>query len=213
MSRFAPRRSASKPHRPTTLGPAWSGYRGEKGDERRNGWEIVIAGELNDDQRDLHQKLADVGRNSSGIIYFDSCGGNAYIGLALATLIRLRGLKATGVVVGECSSAALLPFAACRERYVTPHSALLFHAVRWQSGEHVRVDEAIEWARHFQFMEADQDQLLSRLFGCPIELIREWTAPGRFVVGKDLAAAGLAQMLDLTGGTLWEQMRELKSSR
>jgi ATP-dependent protease ClpP protease subunit len=168
---------------------------------------LVLCGELTDKQGELHQKLIDVPRSSAGTIYFDSCGGSAYIGLALATLIRLRGLKATAVVVGECSSAALLPFAACMPRLVTPHSSLLFHPIRWQSEEQVRVEEAAEWARHFKQLESDQDRLLAKLFQCSEDLIREWTHPGKFVSGAEIVAAGLAQMVDLFTGSHWDQLR------
>ncbi|KKL57855.1 hypothetical protein LCGC14_2231240, partial [marine sediment metagenome] len=44
---------------------------------------------------------------------------SAYAAMALTSLITLRGLKATGIVAGECTSAALWPFAACRRRLVT----------------------------------------------------------------------------------------------
>lgn len=108
------------------------------------GWEVAIYGDLTDKQAGLTGRLVDLPRDSQGTIFFDSCGGSAYVGLGLATLIRLRGLQADGVVVGECSSAALLPFAACKRRFVTPHFTLLFHPVRWQSEEDVRVEEAAE---------------------------------------------------------------------
>jgi len=170
-------------------------------------WEMVIAGELSDKQAELHQKLLDVPPRSSGTIFFDSCGGSAYIGLALAALIRLRGLQAVGVVAGECSSAALMPFAACQRRLVTPHASLLFHPIRWQSEEQVRLEEAQEWARHFREMEADQDQLLARLFGCGVELITTWSRPGRFVNGEEMVAAGLAERIDLFSGTVWQQLQ------
>lgn len=206
MTRPPQRREKPSPYRPFRLGPSPSPQRSEKSGPPRDGWEIVLSGELDDQGVELHQKLVDVAKYSSGIIYFDSCGGNAYIGLALATLIKLRGIKATGIVVGECSSAALLPFAACSTRYVTPHSALLFHPIRWQSGEHVRLEEAVEWARHFQFMEQDQDKLIGKLFGCAEELIERWTRPGKFVTGPELVTAGLAHMLDLFAGSYWQQV-------
>src|SRR5690606_12191661 len=133
-------------------------------------------------------------------------GGSVYAGLALATMIRLRGLKAIGVVAGECSSAALLPFAACEERFVTPHSTLLFHPMRWQSEEDVRFEEAAEWARHFKFMEQDTDRLLARLFNVSESTLTEWTRPGRFLVGAELVKAGLAKELDLFAGDLWSQI-------
>lgn len=183
-------------------GPGW----GASPSPSFDGWEIVIAGELSDKQGELHDRLLELPRNSRGTIFFDSCGGSAFIGLALATLIRLRGLQATAVVAGECSSAALVPFAACVERYVTPHSTLLFHMMRWQSEEHVRLEEAAEWARHFQVLEADQDQLLARLFGCDPQLLAQWNRPGRFVSGPEMVSAGLARMVDLFQGDVWKQI-------
>ncbi len=175
-------------------------------------WELVLAGELSDRQGDLTDKLVSVPRHSRGILYFDSCGGNVFVGLALASLIRLRGLDPIAVVVGECSSAALLPFAACRRRYVTMQSTLLFHPMRWQSEEDVRLEEAAEWARHFAQLESELDALLTKLFGLPEELIRQWTRPGRFLTGKELAEAGAAKMLSLFDGDVWSQIRSRETS-
>jgi ATP-dependent protease ClpP protease subunit len=147
-----------------------------------------------------------VPRHTRGTIFFDSCGGSAYVGLSLAALIRLRGLDPVAVVAGECSSAAILPFAACRQRFVTPHSTLLFHPIRWQSEENVRLEEATEWARHFQQMETDLDDLLARLFDYPRDQLEAWTRPGRFVTGNELVQAGLAKLVDLFSGDVWRQI-------
>lgn len=199
---------ASRPLRP---------YPGPEGGRRPStnlfarDWEIVISGELVDKDGQLHEKLMDLPRNSRGLIFFDSSGGSAYVGLALASLIRLRGLKATGVVAGECSSAAIMPFAACVERYVTPHTSLLFHPIRWQSDEQVRLQEAAEWARHFQVMEADHDALIARLFECPPDIIKAWNDRGRFVSGEEMVAARLARMIDLFSGDAWTQIQRIRA--
>ncbi|MEI8017745.1 MAG: hypothetical protein WCH39_06055, partial [Schlesneria sp.] len=92
------------------------------------------------------------------------------------------------------------------QRFVTPHTTLLFHPIRWHSEENVKLDEAAEWARHFRVMETDLDQLLARLFGCDVEMIRGWNNPGRFVTGEELVAAGLARILDLFAGNVWQQI-------
>ena len=170
--------------------------------------ELAIYGDLTDKQSDLIGRLVEIPRNSRVMIFFDSCGGSAYTGLALASLIRLRGLQADGIVVGECSSSALLPFAACRRRFVTLHSTLLFHPVRWQSGDDVQLEEAAEWARHFHVMEEDLDRLLAKMFGCSEKKITEWTRPGRFVTGTEFVEAGLAAMIDLFSGDVWKQIGE-----
>lgn len=171
-----------------------------------SGWEFALTGDLSDKQSDVLSRLVDVPPRSRGTIFFDSGGGSVYAGLALASVIRLRGLDAAGVVAGECSSAALLPFAACRRRFVTPHSSMLFHPIRWSSEEDVRYEEAVEWARHFALLEKDIDDLLARMFDLPREKLEEWTRPGRFVSGSDLVESGLATMVDLFAGDLWAQM-------
>lgn len=159
-------------------------------------WEIAIAGDLSERQAELIAKFTEVPAKSKGLIYFDSGGGSVYAGLALATLIRCRELKATAIVVGECSSAALMPFAACQKRYVTALSTLLFHPMKWQSEEDVRLEEATEWARHFKQLENDLDDLLVKLFPIDEDKLQQWTRPGRFVSGPEVVAAGLAELFD-----------------
>ncbi|NOX56718.1 MAG: hypothetical protein GXP27_20180 [Planctomycetes bacterium] len=171
-----------------------------------DGWEIGIYGDLTEKQSELFGQLLEVPRRSRGTIFFDSAGGSVYVGLALASLIRLRGLYAIGVIAGECSSAAVLPWAACRERYVTPHATLLFHQIRWSSDSDVRFEEAVEWARHFKFLEEDLDRLTARLLNFPEEKLAEWIRPGRFVTGQEVAEAGLAKMVDLFSGDVWSQI-------
>lgn len=182
--------------------------RPERFDRQTNAsrWEIALAGDLTDKQNDLLDRLLEIPLRSRGTIYFDSCGGSAYVGISLAGLIRLRGLRARGVVLGECSSAALLPFAACAERFVTPHSYLFFHPVRWSSEENVKIEEAAEWTRHFGVLEDEMDRLLSRLFGVPLETLLAWTRPGKFISGAEIVTAGLARMVDLFSGDLRTQI-------
>jgi ATP-dependent protease ClpP protease subunit len=112
------------------------------------------------------------------------------------TLIKLRNIRATGIVTGECSSATLWPFAACQRRIVTPFSVMLFHPMRWQSEENVGLAEAAEWARHFGQLERDMDALLADLFGVPASSMHSWINPGRYVSGRELAAAGLAELVE-----------------
>src|SRR5262245_6628321 len=159
--------------------------------------EIAISGDLSEHENDIYEKLLSVPPGGECTLYFNSPGGSAYAALSLASLIVLRGMNATGVVLAECSSAAIWPLAACRRRIVTAHSTLLFHPLKWESGEHVDIDEAAEWARHFAFLEKDMDGVLARLFGISIEKLAVWMRPGRYVSGHELATAGLAQLVDL----------------
>ncbi|MEM9701827.1 MAG: ATP-dependent Clp protease proteolytic subunit [Planctomycetota bacterium] len=174
---------------------------------RRDGWEVALSGDLTDRQGELMAELVELPRGSAGTLWFDSPGGSVYTGLAMATLLRLRGLRATAVVAGECSSAAILPFAACERRLVTRHATLLFHPVRWHSEEDVKREEAVEWARHFDYMERDVDDLLSKLLPMDREALEKWTRPGKFVTGSELVDAGLAEAVDLFSGDVWRQMK------
>ncbi|MEX0718841.1 MAG: ATP-dependent Clp protease proteolytic subunit [Planctomycetaceae bacterium] len=183
-----------------------SAFPAERSPAGRHDWELSIHGDLSDRENDLLPKLVELPRNSRGTIFFDSCGGSAYVGLALASVIRLRGLHAIGVVAGECSSAAIMPFAACRERYVTAHATLLFHPIRWSSDEDLRMEEAAEWARHFHQLETDLDRLLVRMLDVSEQQLAEWTRPGRFVTGPELVSSGLARLVDLFSGDLWTQI-------
>lgn len=156
-----------------------------------------MVGDLTENQADLWDKLLSVEPGEECILYFDSPGGSAYCATALTSLIQLRGLRATGIVAGECSSAALWPFAACSRRLVTRYSVALFHRLRWQSEENVGLPEAAEWARHFRQLEVDMDQLLVELFDVPGETIQKWVESGRYVTGVELAEAGLAELVEM----------------
>jgi ATP-dependent protease ClpP protease subunit len=166
-------------------------------DDREGPIEIALVGDLTDNEGDLTDKLLDVPQGGECTLYFDSPGGSPYCAISLMSIIRLRGLRATGVVTGECSSAALWPFAACVRRVVTPFSVLLFHPMKWQSEEHVGLAEAAEWARHFGNLETDMDRLLAVLFGISYEDVSRWISPGRYVSGRELAEANLAEMVEL----------------
>jgi ATP-dependent Clp protease protease subunit len=159
--------------------------------------EIALVGDLTENAADLCEKLLSVEPGGECILYFDSLGGSPYCAIALVSLILLRGLKATGIVAGECSSAALWPLAACVRRLVSPFSVLLFHPMKWQSEENVGLGEAAEWARHFAQLETDMDRLLADLFGCSPETIMQWVRSNRYVTGAELAEAGLAEMVEL----------------
>jgi ATP-dependent protease ClpP protease subunit len=159
--------------------------------------ELAIVGDLTDSEADLTDRLLNIEPGGECTIYFDSPGGSPYCAVSLMTLIKLRRLKATGIVTGECSSATLWPFAACQRRIVTPFSVMLFHPMRWQSEENVGLAEASEWARHFGQLEQDMDMLLAQLFGVSADLMRKWIMPGRYVSGRELAEAGMAELIEL----------------
>jgi len=170
---------------------------GPQADEEQGPLEIAIVGDLTDNESDLTERLLGVEPGGECTIYFDSPGGSPYCAMSLVTLLRLRGIQATAVVTGECSSAALWPFATCRRRLVTPYSVFLFHPMKWQSEEHIGIREAAEWSRHFADLEREMDVLLGELFGTAEGLIADWIRTHRYVTGREMAEAGLAELVPL----------------
>ena len=166
-----------------------------KAKSRKKAPEIAVIGDVDDWESDVVEALLDIAPGGECVFYIDSAGGSVYGALAVMTLLRHRKLQGTAIVLGECSSAALLLFAACKRRYVTPYSTLLFHRMRWQSEKRVASEEAFLWARHFEEMEKDLDNLQAELFGTADEQVRTWTHGSYYVTGPQIVAAGLAEML------------------
>ena len=159
--------------------------------------EIAVVGEVYDEVvADVIRDLLEVPEGGDATIYIDSSGGSVYSAMAIATLIRLRKIRATGMVLSECSSAAILIFAACQRRFCTPRSVFLFHRVKWRSEKDMRREEAVNWAQHFQWLEIEIDRYQASLFGKGEERIHEWIEQGRFVLGTELAEHGLAEIVD-----------------
>lgn len=159
--------------------------------------EIALVGDLTDHESEITDKLLSVPFGGECILYFDSPGGSPYTAISLMSLIYLRGVQATGIVTGECSSAALWPFAACRRRLVSNCSVLLFHPMKWQSEEHVQLAEAAEWARHFGELEKQMDDWLANSLGISPQQLESWGRPGRYISGPEVAAAGIAELIEL----------------
>lgn len=168
----------------------------DDGNEDDGPLELAVVGDLTDSEGELTDRLLGVAPGEACTIYFDSPGGSPYCAMSLMSLIKLRRLRATGIVTGECSSATLWPFAACERRVVTPYSVLLFHPMRWQSEENVGLAEAAEWARHFGDLETQMDELLAQMFGVDRQLMDGWINPGKYVTGREIAAAGIAELVE-----------------
>lgn len=163
-----------------------------------NEWvEIALVGDITDHESEITDKLLQVPFGGRCTIYFDSPGGSPYSAISLMSMIVLRGIQATGIVTGECSSAALWPLAACQRRLMTPFSVLLFHPIKWQSEEQVELPAAAEWARHFGQLETDMDKLLADMLKVPHDAIARWMRPGRYISGPEFVEAGLGEMIEL----------------
>lgn len=171
---------------------------GKKPRKRSNAKEIAIVGELFEEgEKDIVEALLDVPIGAEVTIYIDCAGGSIYAALTIAALIRYRRLQATAVVLAECSSSALLVFAACQRRLVTPRSVFLFHRAKWRSERDYRTEEAASWAQHFQWLEEEADRYQAELLGVKPDRLIEWCNASRHVLGPEIVANGLAELLDV----------------
>jgi len=159
--------------------------------------EIALVGDVDTWEADVVKQLVDMKPGRECVFWIDSMGGSVYGALAVTTLMRKRDLHSTGIVLGECSSASLLVFAACQKRLVTRYSTLLFHRMRWQSDKRVAAQEATLWAKHFDNLEREIDDLQIRLFGGAEKQVRAWTDKGQYVTGQQIAEAGLAELFEI----------------
>ena len=164
--------------------------------------EIALVGDLTEHEADLTEKLLEIPRGGNCTLYIDSPGGSAYSAMSLLSVISLRNLQITGIVTGECSSAALWPFAACCRRFVTPFSVFLFHPMKWQSDENVNLSEAAEWARHFENLEESMDCMLAKFLDISVKQLQRWMEPGRYITGPEMAAAGVVELIEIEPGRM-----------
>lgn len=160
--------------------------------------EFALIGDVDDWEAELTKELIQLKPGSECVFHIDSAGGSVYGAMAILSLIRLRKLKVTSYVLGECSSAAVLIFAASHKRWVTPYSTLFFHRMRWESDKRVDSVEARHWAAHFEQLEEELLDLEVKLLGnISKQLVRSWINEGRFITGRQVAEAGLARLHEL----------------
>ena len=160
--------------------------------------EFALIGDVDDWESDLIKDLLELKPGSECAFHIDSAGGSVYGALAVLSLMRLRKLKVSSYVLGECSSATVLIFAASQKRFVTRYSTMLFHKMRWESDKRVDSIEARHWAAHFQELESDLLDLEVKLLGnVSKQHVRTWINEGRFLTGKQVAEAGLAELIEL----------------
>jgi ATP-dependent Clp protease, protease subunit len=159
--------------------------------------EIPLIGEVDEWEEDVIKSILELPKGSDCVLHIDSGGGSVYGALAVTTLIRQRQLHCTALVLGECSSASILVFAACQKRIVTRYSTFLLHPMRWQSDKRVGAQEASQWAKHFEDMERELDVLQEKLLGGAVDQVRAWIRGGHYVTGAQMVAAGLAEMLEI----------------
>lgn len=161
---------------------------------------LFLIGGVDDCERDLCEQILCTGeeyfRNDKECrLYINSSGGELSSALAIVAAMQLKRLTFHAIVLGDCHSGALLPFAACTRRWVKPWSTFLFHGLQAGMNDNSPPKEIMHWAEHLMRAGDGADALMAAMFGVDRGLIEEWSNPGRYVTAQELADAGLAEII------------------
>ena len=160
--------------------------------------EIALVGDLTDHEGRNYSQIARNSRHGGE----SSCISARPAAVHVAACRSCRcyccaGCAPTGIVTGECSSAAAMTPLRPTRSLVTPYSVLLFHPMKWQSEEHVGLAEAAEWARHFGHLETEMDQVLAGLLGISAGRDQPLDEPGPvYRADASWPQAGLAELVE-----------------
>lgn len=157
--------------------------------------EIAVVDDLEKYEKDVLEALMALPDRSACRLIINSGGGSVYAGLGIATLIEMKQLRATGVVLADCSSAALLVFSSCTERLVSPHASFLFHPIQWSSDERSRLPGALGWAREFKRIEDVCCAWICERLGLPGKLYRSWVQREVYITAHELVKLGAAKYI------------------
>ncbi|MDX2177835.1 MAG: ATP-dependent Clp protease proteolytic subunit [Candidatus Sumerlaeia bacterium] len=130
-------------------------------------------------------------------IVINSGGGSVYAGLAIGTVVRHRRMHCHAQVLADCSSSALLVFAACQTREVSPHASFLFHPMQWSSDDRSRVNGARSWSEEFLRVSKVCEDWLSELLPISRSVLRRWVQQEKYVVAQELIDLGIATEMAL----------------
>ena len=158
--------------------------------------EIAIVGDLTESEAELTDKLLAVEPGGECTLYFDSPGGSPYCAMSLTSLIHAPRLASHG----HCHRRMLLgrAVAVCRLQAAVGH-ALQRDAV---SSDEMAKRRACRPARSRRMGAAlrtvgnRHGSVSGDLFGQAKADIQQWITSHRYVSGPELAAAGLAEMID-----------------
>lgn len=157
--------------------------------------DIVIVDDLEKCEKDVLEALAQMPDHSACRFIINSGGGSVYAGMGISTLIEMKHLRATAVVLADCSSSALLIFATCPERLVAPHASFLFHPMQWSSEERSRLPGALGWAKEFKRIESECAEWLLGHLDLPRTTLMRWVQRETYVTATELVEMGLASYI------------------
>lgn len=158
--------------------------------------EIALVGDLSENQTSLCEKLLEVESGGECVLYIDSLGGSPYVAMAITTLILIRDLRnrhrGRRVLVGRSVALRRLRKAfghALQRPSFPPHEV----AERGERGP----GRGHGMGQAFPPTRERHGSPAGRHVPCAVQKIHAWCNPGRYIPGRDLAEAGLAELIEL----------------
>ena len=119
-------------------------------------------------------------QQKSLLILIDCTGGEVEAALQIYDVIRCSALDSVGIVVGECSSSAMVLLQACKKRYALPHARFMCHTLSFTFKSSIAVESIegfrIALAERMQISKHFDDLLCSR--GIPAEVLQRLKREG-----------------------------------
>lgn len=157
---------------------------------------ITLLDDVEKCEKEVIEALMAIPDGKSARIIINSGGGSVYAALGISTIIRMKNIQAEAVVLADCSSSALLVFAACQVRKVAGHASFLFHPMKWSSEEAARLNGAESWASEFNRVNRVTENWLVENLPIDRRLLRRWIKEERYVQASELIDLGVAEELE-----------------
>lgn len=172
---------------------------------------ITLLDEVEKCEKEIVETLFSLPDGAPVQIVINSGGGSVYASMGIATALRLKNFKSEAIVLADCSSSALMVFAACPVRRVARHASFLFHPMKWSSEDQSRLHGALSWSEEFtRISKVTEDWLVDNL---PMNrrTLRNWIRKERYVEAQELFDRGIAEELDLGEEGVIEVMPKTRS--
>lgn len=173
---------------------------------------VTLLDDVEKCEREVVEALLSLPDKAKVQIVINSGGGSVYASLGIATVIKMKQFQAEAIVLADCSSSALLVFAACQTRRVAPHASFLFHPMKWTSEESARLSAAQSWSAEFRRVAFAAENWVVEHMGLPRRTLRRWIREERYVEAPELFALGIAEPLNLTQGKVIELFGRKKAA-
>jgi len=157
---------------------------------------VTILDDVEKCEKDVIESLLAIPDGRSVRVIINSGGGSVYASLAIATVIKMKQLRAEAVVLADCSSSALLIFAACETRRVAPHASFLFHPMKWSSEDAARLAGAVAWSSEFSRVNQISENWMIENLPINRRTLRKWVRDERYVEAIEIIELGLADELE-----------------